>query len=182
MVPPEEHTPSCARLPVAATERQRRTGRDTARVVNGGSFCEQPPLGSLVDRDGVATSSTTTSGRVDALAARRGAGRRPTRSRSCRRPSCRSASTAARDATKEKGDLLKQVDGGAPRASSSPRPVLRPGAARAPDDAGRGGEARRPHTPSSTPRTPARWRRSANSPAPSPTDRCWNAARGTHLG
>ena len=149
--------------------------RDNARVVLTGSFCEQPPLGLIKSIEMAGCYVVDDDFQlVPALAARTMCRSRAIRSTSCRRPSCtaRRPTSSKYDETKEeKGKfLLRQVQDARRRGRDLRRAVvLRPGAARAADAAGRSSASTRfPTPPSSTRRTPARWRRSASRPAPSP--------------
>ena len=165
---------SCASY-IAATDAESGRKRDNARVVLTGSFCEQPPLGLIksiemagcyvVDDDFML---------VHALAAGRRADDRRSAARSSPRRSCTARPRPPRSTTTKREDkgqfLLQQVQDARRRRRDLRRAlVLRPGAARAADAAGRARPSTRSPTPrSSTRRTPARWRRSASRPAPSP--------------
>ena len=145
VLPPEEHT-KLVREYLVATDAEPRPKRDNARVVINGSFCEQPPLALIksiemsgcyiVDDDFMLVTRWL----LDEVPAN--ASPLDELSKAFLH---RSATTAAKyDTTREEKGmfLLKQVQDARRRGRRLRRAVvLRPGAARAADAAGRDGAA-----------------------------------------
>ena len=175
VLPVEEHTQLVREYLAAADARAAAEARQRARRAHRRVLRAAAARPHQVDRDGRLLHRRRRLHAGHALAARTTCPPTAIRSTSCRRPSCTarrrprakyddddartracSSLEAGQDARRRGRDLRRAV-------------VLRPGAARAADAAGRARPSTACPTPrSSTPRTPARCRRSASRPARSP--------------